>query len=305
MVELVAEFTTNHMGHMGLLLRMVKAAKQAGADTIKMQKKHVKSFYTPEKLNSPYSSPFGKTYRDYRTMFELDDGDWHRFSAECRYADIPWYATAQTADSMAFLRGNSVRRRIKVSSTNAHKPEVLRQIAAETPVSWEVVLSVAGCTLPEIEQVIAIFEEHKKLWILHCVAVYPCPDLYLRLENIPTLKRLFGSDRIRIGYSGHEMGIKSSIMAAQLGAEMVERHFCLSRHSFVHHIDCSLEPAEFRALADAVHSDDLAIVELEAKDVPEADFGMSDAEKPFLVDQAYGTQYLGTSSTFDPRLRRT
>ena len=68
MTGFVAEFTTNHMGNLNVLLRMVEGAAAAGCSLIKMQKKDVDSFYSAEKLASPYESPYGKTYGDYRQI---------------------------------------------------------------------------------------------------------------------------------------------------------------------------------------------------------------------------------------------
>jgi sialic acid synthase SpsE len=156
-----------------------------------------------------------------------------------------------------------------------------------------VVISVAGSTLPQIEEAIALFPHHK-IWVLHCVATYPCPPDKLRLGNIAELERHFASDRVRIGYSGHEEGVAPSLAAIAMGADLVERHFCLSRHSFVHHIECSLEPDEFRDLVTRA-KDPREIAVAHAGLPPAAyarQFGMSDTEKPFLLEQTYGKRYL-------------
>ena len=60
MADFVAEFTTNHMGNLNVLLRMVERAVWAGCSYIKMQKKDVESFYSKEKLDSLFESPYGK-----------------------------------------------------------------------------------------------------------------------------------------------------------------------------------------------------------------------------------------------------
>ena len=65
---------------------------------------------------------------------------------------------------------------------------------------------------------------------------------------------MWQSDRVSIGYSGHEQGILPSIAASMLGAEFIERHFCLSRKSFVHHIECSLEPDEFKEMVNTIRN---------------------------------------------------
>lgn len=296
-VELIAEFTTNHLGHLGLLLRMVRAAKAAGADWIKMQAKDVETFYTQEKLDRPYASPFGTTYRDYRTAFELSDDEWSTFDEYCNLNGIPWFCTIQDLPSLHYMLGWELPR-YKVASSNARNIPFLKEVAANVPRECEVVLSVGGSTLPEIESALSVFGNHRRVWLLHCVAEYPCPTEHLRLGNIAELRRRFRSDRVRIGYSGHEVGLVPSVVAAGIGAEMIERHFCISRHTFTHHIECSLEPDEFKMLRERLR-------EIEngkparyqgwplTSDAYECSFGMTDTEKRFLVDQTYGTDYMG------------
>jgi N-acetylneuraminate synthase len=298
-MEFVAEFTTNHMGNLNVLLRMVEAAAWAGADLIKMQKKDVETFYSPEKLESRYESPYGKTYRDYRTIFEFDHADYARFDAQCRADRIPWFSTIQDAASYAFMAPYDLPI-YKVASINARNHEFLSATAERIPTDKRIVISVAGSDLRQVEQALEMFPKHR-ITILHCVAQYPCPPDQLRLGNIPVLKRHFGDDRIRIGYSGHETGIEPSLAAIAMGAEMVERHFALSRHSFVHHIECSLEPLEFRQMVEKARSgEDLhAFVETLPRAALESSFGMTASERDFLVDHQYGRKYLDERAKFE------
>lgn len=292
-VEFVAEFTTNHMGNLNLLLRMVDEAKAAGASVIKMQKKDVERFYDRDKLDEPYRSPYGKTYRDYRSLFEFDDRSFRVFDTHCRKRGIAWFATAQDSESLAFLESFATRS-IKVASINARNERFLRELAERIPTHKRVVISVAGSTLKEIERTLAIFAAHE-VRLLHCVAQYPCPPENLRLGNIPILRKEFRDDRIGVGYSGHEVGVTPSLAAVELGAELVERHFCVSRASFVHHIECSLEPDEFARLVKTAHSgtDLNRYVEGLPREALRSHFGMSDVERKFLVQNQYGVEFLG------------
>lgn len=298
-MEFVAEFTTNHMGNLNILLRMVEAAARAGADIIKMQKKDVETFYSQEKLESAFESPYGKTYRDYRTIFEFDHEDYQRFDAKCRAERIPWFSTIQDETSYDFMAPYDLPI-YKIASINARNHDFLRATAERIPADKRIVISVAGSELGQIERAIEIFPRHR-INILHCVAQYPCPPDQLRLGNIPVLKRHFGDDRIKIGYSGHEVGIEPSLAAIALGAEMVERHFAISRHSFVHHIECSLEPGEFQKMVAIARSvDDLgSYVEKLPQAALASSFGMSSTEKDFLVDHQYGRKYLHDKAKFD------
>lgn len=129
---------------------------------------------------------------------------------------------------------------------------------------------------------------------MHCVAEYPCHAENLRLGNILKLKQEFESDNIKIGYSGHEEGIIPTLAAIDLGAMMIERHFCMSRHSFVHHIECSLEPDEYKQLIELSDAKDLKKI-YEPLLPPVAfreHFGMSKIEEDFLLNCHYGNTYL-------------
>ncbi len=299
MVECVAEFTTNHLGNMTLLHRMVEAAATAGATSIKMQKKDVETFYTQEKLCSPFDSPYGKTYRDYRTTFEMSKNDWLGFDQMCRAHKIPWFATAQDIPSLQFFtQAFANLGRYKIASSNARNWEFLAEASRQIPRECEVVLSIAGSTLSQIDKALGYFRDHDRVYLLHCVAEYPCLPDRLRLGNITMLKQEFETARIRIGYSGHETGIAGSLAAATLGVEMIERHFCLSRQSFAHHIACSLEPDEFAHMVDTVSNPKGSGGSKLPEEAMACHFGMTGGEASFLEHQTYGTEKLGRRSHF-------
>ena len=296
--EFVFEFTTNHMGNLNVLLRMVEKAVWAGCDYIKMQKKDVETFYTKEKLDAPYVSPYGKAYRDYRTIFEFGDQDFARFDRKCKELGVRWFVTPQDVPSLEFMLKYDLDL-YKVASSNARNVQFLQTMAQKVPKDKPIVISVAGSTLAEIDAALSMFPNHR-IYLLHCVAEYPCPPEDLRLGNIEVFQREFASDRIAIGYSGHEQGIKPTLAAVDLGAKLIERHFTLSRHSFVHHIECSLEPEEYMELIEIVRSG-RDLQEFYADLPPEAfesSFGMSESEKDFLIHQKYGRKYLREESRF-------
>lgn len=297
MVDFTAEFTTNHMGNLNVLLRMVERAAKAGASFIKMQIKDVESFYSQEKLDAAYDSPYGHTYREYRTIFEFGPEDFDRFDTKCREVGVPWFATAQDLPSLEFMLTWDLPL-YKVASCNSRNHLLLQEIARQVPQDKTIVCSVAGSTLAQVEQMLRIFPHHK-IFILHCVAEYPCKDTNLRLGNITRLKKEFEDDRVKIGYSGHEQGWVASIVAAHLGAHLIERHFCLSRHSFVHHIECSLEPEEFAHLVSTVKGGSCSVEGALHRLPPcalDESFGMSSMEEAFLIKHTYGDDFIKRDS---------
>lgn len=295
-VIFVAEFTTNHMGNLNVLLKMVEKAAQSGAHYIKMQKKDVHTYYSKEKLAQPYLSPYGKTYGDYRELFEFNKEDMARFDRACRENNIRWFCTVQDVPSLHFIEDFNPAM-YKVASTNIANQALIDEIVSNVPRDKTLVVSTGGSTLEQIDHLMVVLQPFQKLNILHCVSEYPCSDEHCRLGNIPVLQKRYGSDRVSIGYSGHEEGYVPSLAAVSLGATMIERHFCLSRHSFVHHIECSLEPQEFSEMVATVKNakDAEALKAYQRELLPvalDSHFGMSEKEKDFLVHQKYGTRYL-------------
>ena len=151
MTTFVAELTTNHMGNLNVLLRMVERAAAAGASLIKMQKKDVESFYSQEKLDAPFKSAYGRSYRDYRSLFEFDDEDYARFDRKCKEHGIEWFSTVQDLPSLHFMLKYDLKA-YKVASSNARNRALLEEIAKNIPTDKELVLSVAGSTLQQIEE---------------------------------------------------------------------------------------------------------------------------------------------------------
>lgn len=292
--KFICEFTTNHMGNLNILLEMVKKAHETGADYIKMQKKDVDTFYSSEKLNMKFKSPYGKTYHDYRKIFEFGERDFKIFDEECKKYGIDWFATAQDFKSLEFLLGFDLQM-YKVASCNANKQDMLKEFSRCIPTDKTVVVSCAGRTLDEIRTAANIFNSHKMI-INHCVAEYPCKNSNLRFGNIGVLLNEFSSDkdRIEIGYSGHEEGILPTYGAITSGATCIERHFCLSRDSFVHHIECSLEPHEYKEMVSTVRSGRIPenIREILGEEAYKINFGMTEMEESFLVKNTYGSDYV-------------
>lgn len=295
MTQFVAEFTTNHMGNYNVLKEMVHKAKIAGADFIKMQKKDVETYYSKEKLDRFYLSPYGKTYWDYRKIFEFGKEDFDRFDSLCKRLKIPWFATVQDTSSLDFMLEYKLPK-YKIASSSARDLNFISELGEKVPKTKQLVISVGGSTLKEIDSLLKILGD-RRIVLQHCVAEYPCPISRLRLGNIQKLKDEFETSKIKIGYSGHEEGIVPSVVVAKkYDPFLIERHFALSRHSFVHHIECSLEPDEFKQMIQ--ESNDPSI-EYNLPDVVfSTNFGMSKVEEDFLLKQTYGNTYLGSTSVW-------
>jgi len=301
MTLFVAELCVNHLGSLNLAMKMIEVAAEIGCDFVKLHRKDVDSFYTTEKLAQPYDSPFGYSWGEYRRMFEFSEDDFRRIDAKCDEVGIGWFATAQDLASLEFLVQFDLPL-YKIASCNARNEDLVRAVAEMTDPDAPIVLSVGGSTLNEIGHALS-WLEGRYVYLLHCVAEYPCHDSRLRLGNISVLKGLFEDDKIKVGFSSHEVGTKATYAALNMGIAMLERHFALSRHSFVHGIECAIEPDEYTQVMARYRL--AAVLELDkyAEGLPreamESSFGMSDLEHDFLVDQKYGIKFIPDKAHFD------
>lgn len=231
-VEVTAELTTNHFGDRHRLERMIRAACAAGADHIKLQKRDVDSFYTREQLASPYVSPFGKTFGDYRHQLELDRDDFAFVDSLCRELGIGWFASVLDRPSFKFMQQFDPTL-IKLPSTISEHRDYLNYIARNYRGS--VVLST-GMTGPEYEQwLLANFVNCRNLYLLQCNSAYPTPNADCNVAVVSHYHALSQTDpRILPGYSSHDMGWLASALAVAAGARMVEKHVKLGNTEWAH-----------------------------------------------------------------------
>jgi sialic acid synthase SpsE len=231
-VALVAELTTNHFGNRSRLERMIRASQAAGADYVKLQKRHVDSFYTPEQLASPYVSPFGNTFGDYRHQLELNADDFAFVDRLCRELDIGWFASVLDRRSFDFLLQFDPKL-IKLPSTiSEHKP-YLSHVARSF--SGSIVLST-GMTDASYERfALDNFRRCDTLYLLQCNSAYPTPLEDCNVAVVQHYHALSQSEpHIVPGYSSHDLGWRASALAVAAGARMLEKHVKLGNTEWAH-----------------------------------------------------------------------
>lgn len=231
-VAVVAELTTNHFGDRHRLERMIRAAAAAGADYVKLQKRDVATFYTREQLASPYVSPFGKTFADYRRQLELDRDDFEFVGTLCRNLGIGWFASVLDRPSFDFIRQFQPEM-VKLPSTISEHRDYLAEVARAH--EGALVLST-GMTDAAYEQwVLETFARSETLYLLQCNSAYPTParDCHIGVvRHYHALSR--ENPRIVPGYSSHDFGWLASALAVAAGARMVEKHVKLGNTEWAH-----------------------------------------------------------------------
>jgi sialic acid synthase SpsE len=240
-VAVVAEITTNHFGDRERLKAMIRLAKQAGADYIKLQKRDVDTFYSAEILAKPFKSPFGKTFRDYRFGLELNKEDFEWVNGFCNEVGIGWFASILDEPSFDFVKQLNPAL-IKLPSTISEKKTYLEKVGKE----WARSLVIStGMTGPGYEQFIAqSFQKAKEIYLLQCTSAYPTPESDAGIGVVRHYRDLSLQDsRIIPGFSSHDIGSLCSQMAVAAGARMIEKHVKLGSVQWAHFDDVALDLA--------------------------------------------------------------
>jgi len=231
-VKIVAELTTNHFGDRQRLAKLVRSAKAAGADFVKVQARNVETFYSKEELSSEYKSPFGNTFRAYRNQLELSKDDFLYLDNLCENLNIKWFASALDQISYEFLVNTNCYA-IKLPSTISDHKEYLSHVADNC--KKPIVISTGMTESSYEDWVIEKFGKTKELFLLQCSSAYPTP---LEACNIAVIKHYENVSikypNIIPGYSSHDDGWFGSCLAVAAGAKMIEKHIKLGTTDWAH-----------------------------------------------------------------------
>jgi N-acetylneuraminate synthase len=238
-VAIVAELTTNHFGDRHRLGEMIQASRSAGATYVKLQKRDVETFYPPEQLASLYRSPFGATFRDYRTQLELTAADFDYVDGLCRRLGMEWFASVLDRPSFEFMQQFSPRM-IKLPSTISRHTDFLTHVARTF--AGSVVLSTGMTDSSYEEFVLRAFRRADRLFLLQCNSAYPTPAEHCNVAVVQHYRDLSRVDpRIVPGYSSHDEGWLASALAIAAGAKMIEKHVKAGSTEWAHFNDVAVD----------------------------------------------------------------
>jgi len=237
----IAEIGINHNGELDNARKMIDAAKHAGADAVKFQKRTPELCVPDNQKNQMRETPWGYiSYLDYRYKVEFTEVEYHEIDRYCKHLGIDWFASVWDEGSVDFLEAfNPIC--YKIPSASLTDSNLLKKIRST---GRPAILSTGMSTIEQIRTAVQVIGM-EKLAITHATSTYPCEPEELNLRMIETLRKEFP---VPIGYSGHEVGLIPSVMAAGLGACMVERHITLDRAMWGGDQAASVEPSGFERL---------------------------------------------------------
>lgn len=237
---ITAEIGINHNGDIELAKQLIDITSAFGCDAVKFQKRTIEVVYTPEELAKPRESPFGYTNGDLKRGLEFGQEQYEEIDAYCRSKGILWFASCWEEGSVDFMEQFNPPC-YKIASASLTNDDFLRYTAGK---GKPIILSTGMSTLEEIDHAVEVLGKDD-LIILHCTSTYPAAIEEINVKVIP---RLIERYDIPVGYSGHEVGILPSILAATMGACMVERHITMDRAMWGSDQAASLEPNGVRLL---------------------------------------------------------
>lgn len=187
---------------------------------------------------------------------ELSEDDHRILFDYCKSKKIIYLSTPFDVDSIDLLLKLGVEI-MKIPSGEITNLPYLRKIGASQK---PVILSTGMSNLREIESALAVLMEtgtcREKITVLHCNTEYPTPFTDVNLRAMLTIREAF---KIKVGYSDHTPGIEIPIAAVALGAEVVEKHFTLSRDMKGPDHKASLEPHELKNMVRSIRNVELAL----------------------------------------------
>ncbi len=238
----IAEIGINHNGHLPTVLEMMTRAAEAGCDAVKFQKRTVELCYTPAELDKLRDSPWGTTTREQKLGLELSLGDYDEIDRYAKYLKIDWMASCWDYQALADIaQFDPVA--YKIHSAALTDLELIRATCA---FGKPILLSTGMSELHEIDLAVrTILQCGNDLVVMHCTSSYPAKTEELNLRCIQTLATRYHEP---VGYSGHEVGLQTTLAAVAMGACVVERHLTLDRSMYGSDQAASVEPHGMREL---------------------------------------------------------
>ena len=250
---IVAELSANHNQSYEQAVKIIHAAKDAGADAIKLQT------YTADTItlqsNKEYFLVRGGTIWDGRNLHELyqeayTPWEWQpRLKTVAEDLGMDLFSTPFDASAVEFLEQMNVPA-YKVASFELVDLPLIETMAKT---GKPLIMSTGMATEEEIDEAVRTARSAgaTEIVLLKCTSAYPASADEMNLRAIPELARRFD---VPAGLSDHTMGIEAPVVAVALGACVIEKHITLSRSEPGPDSAFSLEPQEFKAMVNAVRT---------------------------------------------------
>lgn len=264
LTTVIAEIGVNHDGDIDQAMKLIDCAADAGADIAKFQSFSADRLVHRDAPKARYQQKQDQSGSQYDMLkrLELSEQDHRDLIEKCRQRGIEFLSTGFDEDTLAMLVSLGISR-IKIPSGELTNLPYLRAAASH---GLPLIISTGMATMREVrdavEAVLNSGAEREKLCLLHCTSNYPAADDELNLRAMLTLGEAFS---VRVGYSDHSVGITASMVAASMGATIIEKHLTLDRNLPGPDHAASIEPDEMTSLVEFIRRKDIMLGSEEKK----------------------------------------
>jgi len=248
---IIAELSANHNGDLDVAIETIRAAKKAGADSIKLQT------YTPETLtidcDKKHFKIDGGTLWDGKTLYELygeayTPWEWHKRLFEvAKEEGLICFSSPFDFTAVDFLEELNVPA-YKIASFEIQDIPLIEYAASK---GKPIIISTGIAEEVDIQLAVNTCRKagNNDIILLKCTSSYPAPLELANLNTIPDLKQRFG---VEVGFSDHTYGSLAPIVATTLGATVIEKHFIIDKSIGGPDAEFSLDVQEFTELVNKV-----------------------------------------------------
>lgn len=257
-VYIIAELSANHNQNFETAVKTVQAAKDAGADAVKLQT------YTPDTITLASDREEFRinagTLWDGRTLHDLYreafmPWDWQpKLKTIAEQLGLDLFSSAFDSTAVDFLE----RMNVLVHKVASFELVDIPLIQTMARTGKPLILSTGMATREEIDEAVQAVHQAggTQIALLKCTSAYPAPPEDMHLRTIPEMMQRFG---VPVGLSDHTTGIVAPVAAVALGACIIEKHLTLSRSAPGPDSAFSLEPHEFKSMVEAVRTAEQAL----------------------------------------------
>lgn len=257
-IFIIAELSANHGHSLKNALTTVRAAKECGADAIKVQT------YTADTLTLDCDNEYFRiqsgTIWDGKTYYQLyqeayTPWEWHAaIQAEAEKEGLTFFSTPFDFSAVDFLEGLHVPI-YKIASFEINDIPLIEYTASK---GKPMIISTGIASLADIEEAVNACRRvgNHDITLLKCTSSYPAPVQDANLLTIPNMAQTFG---VKVGLSDHTIGHAVPIAAVALGARVIEKHFILDRSIGGPDASFSMTPDEFKLMVEGVRQAEVAL----------------------------------------------
>lgn len=254
---LIAEMSANHAGDIENAKQIIREAKKAGADCVKIQT------YTADTLtidcNNEYFQIGSGTWKG-ENLYQLyqkayTPWEWQaELMDEAKRVGLDFFSTPFDKTSVDFLEEMGVEF-YKIASFELVDLPLIRYVASK---GKPMIMSTGMSTLGEIEEAVEAVRSqgNNQLALLRCASAYPAITDQMNLRTMQNMAQVFG---VPVGLSDHSMGSVGAVTAVALGASIIEKHFCLDRELENPDAVFSMNPEEFARMAADIRQAEKAV----------------------------------------------